>query len=146
MNAKTRVLVVDDEEIVRLSYVRTLAGEHCSVAVVKNGFDALKLMQQEAFDVVLLDVSMPGMDGMTVLKHIKQSWPESEVIVITGYPAVEAAKEAVTLGAYDYLAKPAGPDEVIHAANGAMLHKRWALRGDLGLHGAEPLATGASAR
>ncbi len=130
MNEKAKILVVDDEEVVRLSYVRTLAGEHCSVEVVKNGHDALQMMGQQAFDVVLLDLRMPGMDGMTVLKNIKENWPESEVIIITGYPAVESAKEAVTLGAYDYLAKPAGPDEVINAANGAMLHKRWALRSD----------------
>jgi ActR/RegA family two-component response regulator len=65
---------------------------------------------------------------MTVLRNIKQNWPESEVIIITGYPAVESAKQAVTLGAYDYLAKPAGPDDVINAANAAMLHKRWVLR------------------
>jgi DNA-binding NtrC family response regulator len=73
---------------------------------------------------------MPGMDGMTVLRTIKQKWPESEVIIITGFPAVETAKEAVTLGAFDYLTKPVGPDDVINAANGAVLHKRWALRRD----------------
>jgi DNA-binding NtrC family response regulator len=67
---------------------------------------------------------------MSVLKMIKEKWPESEVIMITGYPAVESAKEAVSLGAYDYLAKPVGPDDVINAANGAMMHKRWALRRD----------------
>ena len=128
MTEKTKILVVDDEEIVRLSHVRTLSGEHCKVDVVSNGTDALKLMEQHPFDVVLLDVRMPGLDGMTVLKTIKQKWPDSEVIIITGYPEVESAKKAVTLGAYDYLAKPVGPDEVIHAANGAVMHKRWALR------------------
>ncbi len=125
---KTKILVIDDEEIVRLSYVRALAGEHCSVEVVTNGLDALQVMEQRPFDVVLLDMNMPGMNGMTVLRNIRQKWPESEVIVITGYPGVESAKQAVTLGAYDYLAKPAGPDDVINAANAAMLHKRWALR------------------
>lgn len=128
MLEKTKILVVDDEEIVRLCLLRTLSGEHCNVEVVRNGKDALQVMEQHPFDVVLLDLRMPGMDGMTVLKTIKQKWPESEVIIITGYPAVESAKEAVTLGAYDYLAKPVGPDDVINAANGAMLHKRWALR------------------
>ena len=128
MNEKTKILVVDDEEIVRLSHLRTLASEHCKVVTVMNGRDALQAMEQQPFDVVLLDLRMPGMDGMSVLKTIKQKWPESEVIIITGYPAVDTAKEAVTLGAYDYLAKPVGPDEVISAANGAMLHKRWALR------------------
>ena len=73
---------------------------------------------------------MPGMDGMSVLKAIKQSWPKSEVVVITGYPTVESAKEAVRLGAYDYLAKPVGPAEVINAANGAITQKKWALRKD----------------
>ena len=128
MTEKTKILVVDDEEIVRLSHVRILSGEHCKVDVVSNGTDALKLMEQHPFDVVLLDVRMPGLEGMTVLKTIKQKWPDSEVIIITGYPEVESAKKAVTLGAYDYLAKPVGPDEVIHAANGAVMHKRWALR------------------
>lgn len=130
MIEKTKILVVDDEEIVRLSYLRALSGERCKVELVKNGDDALQRMGEHAFDVVLLDQSMPGMDGMTVLKTIKEKWPDSEVIIITGYPAVESAKKAVTLGAYDYLAKPIGPDDVINAANGAMMHKRWALRCD----------------
>ena len=130
MMEKTTILVVDDEEIVRRSYVRALSGEHCSVASVWNGKDALQVMEQHPFDVVLLNQRMPGMDGLTVLKTIKEKWPESEVIVITGYPAVDSAKEAVSLGAYDYLAKPIGPDEVINAASRAMLHKRWALHSD----------------
>jgi DNA-binding NtrC family response regulator len=128
MMQQAKILVVDDEEVVRHSYVRSLAGEHCDVEMASSGQDALQAMGQHAFDVVLLDLMMPGMNGMTVLKTIKQKWPESEVVVITGYPAVDTAKEAVTLGAYDYLAKPAGPDDIIHAANGAMLHKQWSLR------------------
>jgi len=130
MIAKTKILVVDDEEVVRLSYLRTLKGQHCNVHAVADGKNALRMMSQQPFDVVLLDLRLPGMDGMNVLKTIKQKWPESEVIVITGYPAVESAKAAVTLGAFGYLAKPLGPDAVINAANGAMLHKRWALRCD----------------
>lgn len=127
---KATILVVDDEEVVRRSYVRALAKEHCSVAAVWNGDDALQVMGLHPFDVVLLDLRMPGMDGMAVLKTIKETWPESEVIVITGYPAVESAKKAVSLGAYGYLAKPLDPDDVVNAANGAILHKRWALRCD----------------
>lgn len=130
MIAQAKILIVDDEEVVRRSYLRALSQERCNVTATTNGTDALKTMGNESFDVVLLDQRMPGMDGMTVLKQIKANWPESEVIMITGYPGVEAAKEAVRLGAYDYLAKPVGPDEVIQAANGAMMHKRWALRQD----------------
>ena len=130
MNAQAKVLVVDDEEVVRRSYVRTLTSEHCRVEVAWNGEEALLAMEQQPFDLVLLDQRMPEMDGMEVLKAIKEKWPESEVIMITGYPAVESAKQAVKLGAYDYLAKPVGPDEVVTVANAAMLHKMWAMRGD----------------
>ena len=128
MIEKTKILVVDDEEVVRLSYLRTLSGERCKVEMVRDGKGALQIMGQQPFDVVLLDLRMPEMDGLTVLKTIKEKWPESEVIIITGFPAVDSAKEAVALGAYEYLAKPVGPDDVINAANGAMMHKRWALR------------------
>lgn len=127
MYSTAKVLVVDDEEVVRASYLRSLTNRHCQVRTVSNGKDALQLMGQQSFDVVLLDQRMPGMDGMAVLKSIKSQWPETEVIMITGYPAMDSAKEAVQLGAYDYLSKPIGPDEVIHAANGAMTHKRWGL-------------------
>ena len=130
MEEKTKILVVDDEEVVRLSHIRTLASIHCNVEVVKSGAEALRVMEQRPADVVLLDLRMPGMDGMAVLKAIKQNWPETEVVIITGYPNIETAKEAVRLGAYDYLAKPLGPDEVISVANGAITQKRWALRRD----------------
>ncbi|MEI8030336.1 MAG: response regulator [Comamonadaceae bacterium] len=130
MIEKTKILVIDDDEAVRRSHERVLASDHCNVEMVFNGNEALRVMEQHVFDVVLLDLRMPGMQGMAVLKTIKGRWPESEVIIITGYPTVESAKEAVTLGAYDYLAKPVDPDVVIHAANGAMLHKKWALRRD----------------
>jgi DNA-binding NtrC family response regulator len=130
MNNTANILVIDDEEVVRLSYFRSLSGERCKVELAESGKDALQAMSQQAFDVVLLDLRMPEMDGLVVLKHIKQQWPESEVIVITGYPAIDTAKQAVALGAYDYLAKPVGPDEVINAANDAMTHKRWTLRSE----------------
>lgn len=130
MSARAKVLVVDDEEVVRRAYVRTLSSESCSVQEAWNGREALLAMEKQPFDVVLLDQRMPGMDGMAVLRTIKENWPESEVIIITGYPAIESATQAMTLGAYDYLAKPVGPDEVIHAAKAAVMHKQWALRGD----------------
>ncbi len=127
MSEKTKVLVVDDEEIVRRSYARTLSGDYCKVEVAWNGRDALHAMEQRPVDVVLLDLRMPGMDGITVLKAIKAQWPEIEVVVITGNPSIESAKEAMALGAYDYIAKPVGPDDVIRVTNGAMKHKKWAL-------------------
>ena len=130
MDDKTKILVVDDEEVVRLSHIRTLASMHCNVEVVRDGNEALQVMEQRPADVVLLDLRMPGMDGMSVLKMIKQRWPETEVVIITGYPTVETAKEAVRLGAFDYLAKPVGPDDVINATNGAVMQKQWSLHRD----------------
>jgi|SRR5208282_753708 len=131
MSEQTKVLVVDDDEVVRLSYQRSLQAARYNVEAVLSGEDALQALEHKGFDVVLLDLRMPGMDGMSVLKAIKRTWPKSEVVVITGYPTVESAKEAVRLGAYDYLAKPVGPAEVINAASGAITQKKWALRKDL---------------
>ncbi|MDD5176880.1 MAG: response regulator [Sterolibacterium sp.] len=130
MSEKTKILVVDDEEVVRLSHLRLLARDDCKVEAVWNGYDALREMEKDCFDLVLLDLRMPGMDGMSVLRMIKERWPESEVVVITGYPSVETAKEAIRLGAYDYLAKPVNPDEIIKVASGAITQKKWALHRD----------------
>jgi two-component system response regulator AtoC len=102
----------------------------CATAISQ----AIRVMEQHPFDVVLLDLRMPGLDGMDVLKTIKERWPDSEVVVITGYPTIESAKEAVRLGAHNYIAKPVGPDDVIRAANEAMTQKRWALRSEKSLH------------
>lgn len=128
MNDKANILIVDDEEVVRLSHLRSLESAECNTRSAENGKKALQVMEQYPFDVVLLDLRMPGQDGMDVLKIIKNRWPSSEVIVITGYPSIESAKQAVRLGAFDYLTKPVGPDEVVKAANDAMTHKRWSLR------------------
>ena len=80
MNARTRILIVDDDETVRLSYLRSLAGARYNVAAVWDGTEALRAMEEQPFDVVLLDLRMPGMDGMSVLKAIKERWPESQAL------------------------------------------------------------------
>jgi len=128
MTDKNRILVVDDDETVRRSYLRSLESVSCQVATASDGEQALQSMEQNPFDVVLLDMRMPGQDGLSVLRTIKQKWPDSEVVIITGYPTVDSAKEAVRLGAYDYVSKPVGPQDVINAADGAMTRKQWALR------------------
>jgi len=127
MSGKNRILIVDDDEVVRWSYLRSLQSVSCNVTTAGDGEEALQSMEQSPFDVVLLDVRMPGQDGMSVLRTMKQKWPESEVVMITGYPTVTDAKEAVRLGAYDYIAKPVGPQDVINVTDGAITRKLWAL-------------------
>jgi two-component system response regulator AtoC len=130
MNTRTRILIVDDDDTVRRSYLRSLAGvgASCDVAATQDGASALRAMEEQPFDVVLLDLRMPGMDGLSVLKAIKERWPESQVVIITGYPTLETVKEAIQVGACDYLSKPVGPQEIIHAANGALTRRQWALQ------------------
>jgi DNA-binding NtrC family response regulator len=128
MSDINRILIVDDDEVVRRSYLRSLESISCNVEAANDGEEALQTMEQKPFDVVLLDMRMPGQDGLSVLRTIKQKWPESEVVIITGYPTVASVKEAVRLGAYDYLSKPVGPQDVINITDGAMTRKRWALR------------------
>jgi DNA-binding NtrC family response regulator len=130
MDAKASILVVDDEEVVRRSFARILDQMDCDAQSAADGEQALHAMEQRPFDVVLLDIRLPGVQGLEVLKAIKQRWPASEVVIITGYPTVESAKQALQLGACNYLAKPAEPDEVIDAARSAMRRKRWALRAE----------------
>jgi len=125
---KANILVIDDDEVVRLSHLRSLRNESCDVNLAADGSEALHAMEKQPYDIVLLDLRMPGMDGMQVLKAIKDKWPECEVIVVTGYPTIESAKEAIRLGAFDYLAKPVGPDDIVNAAHGAVAHKHWCLR------------------
>jgi DNA-binding NtrC family response regulator len=127
MTNKNRVLIVDDDETVRTAFRRSLEGMSCAVAAARDGEEALQTMEQNPFDVILLDMRMPGQDGLSVLRTIKQKWPESEVVIITGYPTVDTAKQAVQLGAFDYVAKPVGPQDVINVTDGAFTRKQWAL-------------------
>ena len=130
MNANASVLIVDDEESVRRSYARLLGSARCEADSVANGAEALRAMERRPYDVVLLDLRMPGEDGLTVLASIKRRWPGCEVVVVTGYPEIGSAKRALELGACDYLAKPPDPDALLGAARGAMLHKQWTLQAE----------------
>jgi DNA-binding NtrC family response regulator len=127
MQNKKRILIVDDDETVRLSYRRSLADSPWDVAAVQNGEEALQSMQSNPFDVVLLDVRMPGSDGISVLGTMKRKWPDSEVVIITGYPSLDGAVTAVRLGASNYVVKPVGPQEIVDIATAAMTRKGWKL-------------------
>lgn len=107
-----KILVVDDETDIREGCVRVLRRLDCEVSTAANGKEALELMEKEEFSIVLLDLKMPGMDGMDVLREIqKRGWPLL-VIVITGFATVETAIEAMKQGAYDFIPKPFDPAQL----------------------------------
>jgi DNA-binding NtrC family response regulator len=122
--SKGKILVVDDEGIVRTSCSRALTPEGYEVKLSQNGADALKMLEEESFDLVLTDLKMPDVDGIEVLKMIKERWPQTEVIVVTGYQTVDTAVKSIKLGAFDYIEKPFTPDSLIAAVNNAMANRK----------------------
>jgi DNA-binding NtrC family response regulator len=107
-----RILVVDDEPIVCESCKRILGEEGYEVDIALSGQEAFEKMKRDTYDVVLTDLKMPGIDGMEVLRTLRKDYPETMVIMITGFSTVETAVEAMKLGAFDYIPKPFTPDEV----------------------------------
>ena len=107
-----RILVVDDEMIVCESCQRILQEDSYEVECVSSGKEAIEKMKANPFDIVITDLKMPGVDGMEVLKSIREDYPDTVVIMITGFSTVETAVEAMKLGAFDYIPKPFTPDEV----------------------------------
>jgi DNA-binding NtrC family response regulator len=111
-NRKIRVLVVDDEEIVRESLLGWLEKDGYTVETAPDGPTALDRIRTAPWSIVLLDLKMPGMDGMQVLEEAKQIRPETVVVIMTAYAAVDTAVTAMKIGAYDYLVKPFDPEEL----------------------------------
>jgi DNA-binding NtrC family response regulator len=107
-----RILIVDDEEIVIKSCLRILAGDEFQVESVQDGREALKKIEENPHDVVILDIMMPNIDGLEVLRRVKETHPNVDVIMITGLSQVDTAVQAMKLGAFDYISKPFEPDEL----------------------------------
>ncbi|MEW6429548.1 MAG: sigma-54 dependent transcriptional regulator [Thermodesulfobacteriota bacterium] len=112
MNRKGRILVVDDEAVAMRNLVHVLGKEGYEVRGTQNGNEALKLIDEEGYDLVLTDLKMEKVDGMKILAHARRNFPDCEVIMITGYATLDSAVEAMKSGAYHYLAKPYKLDEV----------------------------------
>ena len=112
MSSQANILVIDDEESMRDSCQQTLSRGGNRVEVADAGSKGLAMLGAESFDLVILDLKMPGLSGMEVLKKIKEDDPETMVIVITGYATVESAVEAMKRGAYDFIPKPFTPDSL----------------------------------
>ena len=120
---KKAVLVIDDEAIVRVSCKRVLEPQGYEVALTERGEDALKMLQEKEFDVVITDLLMPDMDGLEVLKRIKQQWAHIPVIIITGYGTASTAAKALELGAFEVIEKPFTPDAILQVVNRALSAK-----------------------
>lgn len=110
--SKGKILIIDDEDIVRISCKRALMPEGFEVKTAQNGIEGLKMIEEEKFDIVLTDLKMPDIDGIEVVRLIKQRWAETVVIIITGYQTVDSVVKAIKLGAYDYIEKPFTPDGI----------------------------------
>ena len=109
---KGRILVADDEEIVIQSCLRVLSGGGFQVDAARDGLKALKAIDENGYDVLILDIKMPKMNGMEVLQRVKEAHPDIDVIMITGLHEIETAVQAMKLGAFDYLPKPFDPEEL----------------------------------
>ena len=112
MAKKANILVIDDEATMRDSCRQALSRDGNRVEVAEDGLKGLAMLAKESFGLIILDLKMPGLSGMEVLKEIKDSDPEAMVIVITGYATVEFAVEAMKRGAYDFIPKPFTPDSL----------------------------------
>jgi len=113
------VMIVDDEEDFLETLVKRLEKRDIKVIGAKSGEEALELLQKSPVDVVVLDVKMPGMDGIEALKEIKRRHPLVEVVLLTGHASTEVAIRGMELGAFDYLMKPIGMDELLYKVQDA---------------------------
>jgi DNA-binding response OmpR family regulator len=108
-----KILIIDDEESLRNTLTRILQKAGCETRSAESGFLALRLLDDEAFDLVYLDIHLPEMDGLQVLKEIRQRQPRLPVILLTGYGSLQSAVQAIRLGATDYLLKPFDPEVLV---------------------------------
>lgn len=118
-----RVLIVDDEEVFANNVAKLLTTRGYRVTAVHSGADAIDYLGKQDFDVVVLDLKMPGMDGIATLKEIKKLGVFIETLILTGHGAIDSALEATKLGAYDYLTKPCEIDELVNKIESAWVKK-----------------------
>ena len=119
-----QLLLVDDEERFLTTTKVLLDKRGTNTITATNGLDAMRIMDEHRIDVVILDVKMPGLDGVEVLRKIKQKHPLVEVIMLTGHASVESAVEGLKLGAFDYVTKPCDVTDLVEKANEAYTKKQ----------------------
>jgi DNA-binding NtrC family response regulator len=119
-----RILIADDEEIVIRSCLRILSADDYQIDTARDGLEALRKVADNDYDVLILDIKMPKMDGMEVLQRVKEAHPDIDVIMMTGLHEIETAVQAMKLGAFDYLPKPFDPEEFAMVVERAFERRR----------------------
>ena len=137
---KEKILLVDDEVAFTSSMAKLLRVRGYQVTTAGSGKQAIHLLEGENFDVVILDLKMPGMDGMETLNEIKKLKLHTETLILTGHGSIDSALEAFNLGAYDYLTKPCTLKDLLNKIEGAgkkkdVTEKRDALDGMIRIKG-----------
>ncbi len=119
---KPKILVIDDEKVIRNGCREVLTQEGYEATLAENGKLGLNMIEKAHFDVILLDLMMPGLSGFDVLSHVKALHPDTSIIVITGYATVEHSIEAMKKGAFDFIPKPFSPDQLRVVVSKAIEH------------------------
>jgi two-component system phosphate regulon sensor histidine kinase PhoR len=119
---KTKILVIDDEKIIRNGCNEVLTQDGYDVILAENGELGLEMIEKAHFDVILLDLMMPGLSGFDVLSHVKALHPDTSIIIITGYATIENSIEAMKKGAFDFIPKPFSPDQLRVVVGKAIEH------------------------
>ncbi|MDA8325161.1 MAG: response regulator [Nitrospiraceae bacterium] len=128
MAERKKILVVDDDPVIGLSCKRILGAEGYAVGTVTRGADALKRLSSEEFDLLISDIRLPDIGGIEVLGQARVIQPRTDVVMITGYPTLEDAKEAIRLGAFEFLEKPFTPEFMRNIAAKVFDKRGWILR------------------
>jgi len=118
-----RMLLVDDEDDFRITLANRLKLRKIDITDAASGSEAIELVKQRPFDVAVIDVKMPGVDGIETLAEIKKIDPSIEVIMLTGHASIESGMESMKIGAYDYVMKPCDIDELLTKTADAYQHK-----------------------
>jgi DNA-binding NtrC family response regulator len=127
----SKILLVDDEVVFTTNMGKLLTNRGYKVTAANSGDAAIQALEKETFDVVVLDLKMPGMDGLATLKEIKKLGLFTETLILTGHGSIDTALEAIKLGAYDYLTKPCEIDDLLGKIEGAWQKKEGAEKKEL---------------
>jgi len=125
-----RILIIDDELPICKNCIKILSGMKCKTDYALNGYDGLKMMAEQPYDIVITDLKMSSLGGMEVVGRVGQHYPEAIVIVMTGYASVSSAVEVMKMGAFDYLPKPFTPHELRAIVHQALAQRQLQLQNE----------------